>query len=76
METERKAKVNGADYKTQFLSPESGQLKRVRSLDGGVRMDFLVWSLNVCGDGIDVSVTVKVITWSRAWKMWEFQWTF
>lgn len=39
METERKATVNGADCKTQFLSPESGQLKRVRSLDGGVRMD-------------------------------------
>lgn len=35
----RKAKVNGADCKTQFLSPESGQLKRVGSLDGGVRMD-------------------------------------
>lgn len=37
-------------------------------------MDFPVCSLSVCGDSIDISVTVKVISQNRAWKMWEFPW--
>ena len=75
----------GAEHKPHFWVERAATWEDVELLsifrwwreDGSANlMDFLVYSLNVCSDGLDISVTVMVLSQGRAWKMREFWWTF